>query len=131
MGERADNRQREVAALRAGLDLGLRLIDTAEMYADGGAEKVVGEAQAGRLRSGLLNHPVVNEIAQAHNATGAQILLAWVIAHPGVVAIPKAGSAEHVKQNAAALEIALSANEIALLDSAWPAPKGKTALDMV
>lgn len=39
MGERADQRQREVSALRAGLDLGLRLIDTAEMYADGGAEK--------------------------------------------------------------------------------------------
>ncbi|MJH72289.1 aldo/keto reductase, partial [Salmonella enterica subsp. enterica] len=38
---------------------------------------------------------------------------------------------EHVKQNAAALEIALSANELALLDNAWPAPKGKTALDMV
>lgn len=33
MGERADQRQREVSALRAGLDLGLRLIDTAEMYA--------------------------------------------------------------------------------------------------
>lgn len=47
MGERADQRQREVSALRAGLDLGLRLIDTAEMYADGGAEKVVGEALAG------------------------------------------------------------------------------------
>lgn len=44
MGERADQRQREVSALRAGLDLGLRLIDTAEMYADGGAEKVVGDA---------------------------------------------------------------------------------------
>lgn len=80
-------------------------------------------AQAGRLRSGLLNHPVVNEIAQAHNATAAQILLTWVIAHPGVMAIPKAGSTEHVKQNAAALEIALSANELALLDNAWPAPK--------
>lgn len=82
-------------------------------------------AQAGRLRSGLLNHPVVNEIAQAHNVTAAQILLTWVIAHPGVMAIPKAGSTEHVKQNAAALEIALSANELALLDNAWPAPKGK------
>ncbi len=46
MGERADQRQREVSALRAGLDLGLPLIDTA-MYADGGAEKVVGEALAG------------------------------------------------------------------------------------
>src|SRR5512146_2917094 len=48
MGERARDRGREVAALRRGLDLGMALIDTAEMYADGGAEKVVGEAIAGR-----------------------------------------------------------------------------------
>lgn len=48
MGERASAREGEVAALRAGLDLGLTLIDTAEMYADGGAEEVVGEAMAGR-----------------------------------------------------------------------------------
>lgn len=54
MGERADQRQREVSALRAGLDLGLRLIDTAEMYADGGAEKVVGEALAGRRDEAFL-----------------------------------------------------------------------------
>ena len=38
----------EVAALRSGLDLGLTLIDMAEMYADGGAEELVGEAIAGR-----------------------------------------------------------------------------------
>lgn len=54
MGERADHRQREVSALRAGLDLGLRLIDTAEMYADGGAEKVVGEALVGRRDEAFL-----------------------------------------------------------------------------
>jgi diketogulonate reductase-like aldo/keto reductase len=48
MGERSANRAREVAALRLGLDLGISLIDTAEMYAEGGAEKVVGEAIAGR-----------------------------------------------------------------------------------
>jgi diketogulonate reductase-like aldo/keto reductase len=48
MGERARDRGREVAALRRGLDLGMALIDTAEMYADGGAEKIVGEAIAGR-----------------------------------------------------------------------------------
>lgn len=41
-------------------------------------------AQAGRLRQGLLNDPVVNEIADAHQATAAQILLAWAIGHPGV-----------------------------------------------
>ncbi len=47
MGEDASQRKTEVAALRAGIELGLTLIDTAEMYADGGAEKVVGEALTG------------------------------------------------------------------------------------
>ena len=48
MGERARDRAKEVAALRTGLDLGMSLIDTAEMYGDGGAEAVVSEAIAGR-----------------------------------------------------------------------------------
>ncbi|HSS70109.1 MAG TPA: aldo/keto reductase [Casimicrobiaceae bacterium] len=48
MGERSRDRGKEIAALRLGLDLGMTLIDTAEMYADGGAEEVVGEAIAGR-----------------------------------------------------------------------------------
>lgn len=47
MGENAGHRRAEVSALRAGVDLGLTLIDTAEMYADGGAEEVVGEALNG------------------------------------------------------------------------------------
>ena len=48
MGERGADRRAEADALRLGLDLGLKLIDTAEMYADGGAEEVVREALAGR-----------------------------------------------------------------------------------
>jgi diketogulonate reductase-like aldo/keto reductase len=48
MGEDKKKRASEVAALRAGIDLGMTLIDTAEMYANGGAERVVGEAIAGR-----------------------------------------------------------------------------------
>ena len=48
MGEDRHQHAREVAALREGLDLGLSLIDTAEMYGEGGAEQVVGEAIAGR-----------------------------------------------------------------------------------
>ncbi len=48
MGEEAGRRQDEVRALRMGLDLGMTLVDTAEMYGDGGAEEVVGEAIAGR-----------------------------------------------------------------------------------
>ena len=260
MGEDSARRRDEVAALRAGLDLGLRLIDTAEMYADGAAEEVVGEAlsgrrdsaflvskvypwnaagnkaiaaceaslrrlktdyldlyllhwtgdfsfadtvdametliaqgkirrwgvsnldyddmqalwqvaggrhcatnqvlyhlasrgieydllpwcqqqqmpvmaysplaQAGRLRGDLLFNPVVNDIARAHNASAAQILLAWVIRLSGVIAIPKAANVAHVEQNAAALEITLSADELTQLDKEYPAPKGKTVLNM-
>lgn len=48
MGEGAGRRAAEVAALRLGMDLGATLIDTAEMYAEGGAEKIVGEAIRGR-----------------------------------------------------------------------------------
>jgi diketogulonate reductase-like aldo/keto reductase len=48
MGEDPSARAAEVAALRLGLELGMTLIDTAEMYGDGGAEEVVGEAIAGR-----------------------------------------------------------------------------------
>ncbi|MBU6449343.1 MAG: aldo/keto reductase [Rhodospirillales bacterium] len=48
MGEDAAAAQAEIAALQTGIDLGMTLIDTAEMYADGGAEEVVGHAIAGR-----------------------------------------------------------------------------------
>ena len=54
MGEDPDERTREVRSLQLGLDLGMTLIDTAEMYADGGAEEVVGEALKGRRDSCFL-----------------------------------------------------------------------------
>lgn len=54
MGEDRSARKVEVAALQLGLDLGLTLIDTAEMYAEGGAEEVVGEALVGRRQQAFL-----------------------------------------------------------------------------
>jgi diketogulonate reductase-like aldo/keto reductase len=66
MGEQRNARAHEVKALQAGLDLGLNLIDTAEMYADGGAEEVVGEAVAGR-RDGVF---IVSKV-YPHNASVA------------------------------------------------------------
>ncbi|MGM0450956.1 MAG: aldo/keto reductase [Pseudomonadota bacterium] len=48
MGERPQDREREVEAVRAGIDAGLTLIDTAEMYGDGGAERIVGKAMGSR-----------------------------------------------------------------------------------
>ncbi|MEB6223677.1 aldo/keto reductase [Pantoea anthophila] len=261
MGENPSQRAREVAALQAGLDCGLRLIDTAEMYADGGAEEVVGEAlrgrrdqallvskvypwnaghsdaieacerslrrlqtdyldlyllhwrgnipleetlrametlqqqgkirfwgvsnfdtddmaelwdepngehcatnqvlyhlasrgiefdllpacqqrgvpvmaycplaQAGRLRDTLFTDPLLTQIAQQKGISVAQLLLAWVIRQPGVIAIPKASSVAHVQENAAALEVVLTDEELQLIDRAWPAPQHKLPLDIV
>ncbi|MDQ0563479.1 diketogulonate reductase-like aldo/keto reductase [Rhizobium mesoamericanum] len=48
MGERSSEAKREIESLRTGLDLGMTLIDTAEMYAEGGAEKIVAQAIRGR-----------------------------------------------------------------------------------
>ena len=64
MGERSARKDAEVAALRLGLDLGMDLIDTAEMYGEGGAEQVVGEAIAGRRDQVVLVSKVY-----PHNAT--------------------------------------------------------------
>jgi diketogulonate reductase-like aldo/keto reductase len=54
LGERKSERAREIAALQLGLDLGMTLIDTAEMYGDGGAEEVVGAAIKGRREQTFL-----------------------------------------------------------------------------
>ncbi|ESY18899.1 aldo/keto reductase [Mesorhizobium sp. LNJC394B00] len=256
MGEDSRRRAGEVNALKLGLDLGITLIDTAEMYASGGAEEVVAEAIAGRrdelflvskvlpsnasrtgvaracenslkrLRTdridlyllhwpgsvplsetveafealkeaGKIRHwgvsnfdtdemeeltglssgdhvqtnqvlynlsrrgpefdlapwsrqrgiplmaysPVeqgalarnsrLETIAARHNATAAQIALAWVIAQPGVIAIPKASSHDHVRQNVAALDIRLTAEDLAELDRAFPPPTRKRGLEMI
>ena len=64
MGESRSTHAAEVAALRLGLDLGLTLIDTAEMYGEGGAEEIVGEAIAGRRAEVFLVSKVY-----PHNAT--------------------------------------------------------------
>lgn len=63
MGERLGNAAREAAALVHGLDLGMTLIDTAEMYGDGGAEEVVSKAIVGRPASAF----VVSKV-YPHNA---------------------------------------------------------------
>lgn len=87
-------------------------------------------AQAGRLRRGLLAAPAVRAAAGAHGATPEQVLLAFLLAQPGVVPIPRTGRAEHTRQNAAAAVLRLTAAELAALDAAFPAPGRKVPLDM-
>lgn len=71
MGETPERRQEEIAALRFGLDLGLTLIDTAEMYGEGGAEEVVGEAIEGRRDEVYLVSKVYPFNASLHGTVAA------------------------------------------------------------
>lgn len=256
MGESEKKRGEEIAALRLGLDLGATLIDTAEMYGDGEAEEIVGEAIAGRReglflvskvlpehasrkdtvaacerslkrlrtdridlyllhwrgstplehtiegfvqlqREGKVRHwgvsnfdtddmeellalpggdrCVVNqvlynlkrrrieydlvpfcqahnipimayspieqgrllgaaalkEVAERHNATTAQVALAWLLGKPGTIVIPKATNPGHVRENVSALDLRLTDDDLAVLDRAFPPPQKKYALEML
>ena len=263
MGEKKRAHADEVAALRLGIDLGMTLIDTAEMYGDGGAEKVVGDAIEGqrdrvfivtkvyphnasrselpkacerslkrlridtidlyllhwrertplleatvetfeklrstgkikrwgvsnfdaddmkelfdickRLRSiapttnqvlynlenreiefdllpflhqhstlnhqlimmayspvghgrGLLENATLKKIAKCHDATTAQIALAWVLRQPNLIAIPKASDKNHVRDNARSTDIKLTKEDLADLDREFPPPKSQRPL---
>ncbi len=243
----------EADALRLGLDLGMTLIDTAEMYGDGGSERVVGQAIAGRrddvflvskvypqnatrramerscdaslqrlgtdrldlyllhwrggtalsetveafgrlveagkiLRWGvsnfdvddlaelgdgamaanqvlynpeargiefdlipwcaerhlpimayspvgqagaLLRHPVLAHIAARHGASPAQIAIAWSARLPGIISIPKASDLDHVRANAAAAGLDLSAADLAAIDDAFAPPRSRQPLEML
>ena len=81
-------------------------------------------AQAGRLRDGLFSI-AISLIWLTRGDYGSATAARRVIRHPGVLAIPKAASIEHVVQNAAALDIALSGEELAQLDRLYPPPQRK------
>jgi diketogulonate reductase-like aldo/keto reductase len=255
-GENPDNRQNEIDALRFGIDVGMKLIDTAEMYGDGASEELVGKAVAGRrskaflvskllpqnatrrgtiasceaslkrletdhldmyllhwrgqvplaetleafeelvgngkirywgvsnfdindmvelvglaggpkvqtdqvlynlMRRGieydlmpwcerhnipitayspleqsrLLGDPILRKIAERYSATPAQVALAWVLRKERVIAVPKASTPEHVKQNRIALDIPLSLSDLAELDRAFPPPTERHPLEMI
>ena len=82
-------------------------------------------------RGDLLNHPVLIEVADRHDATPAQIALAAVMRQPGVIAIPKASTVAHVEANAAALEITLDEEDMAALDRAFLPPTSAQPLDII
>ncbi len=255
MGERADRREAETAALRAGVACGMTLIDTAEMYGDGAAETLIGdalhdvrdtlflvskaypqnasrdrltaacEASLGRLRTDrldlyllhwrgsvplaetveamerlkaagkirhwgvsnldtqdmaeldaaggqscatdqilynltrrgpehdllpwpdrhdipvmayspveqgrLLADPALTRIAGNIGATPAQVALAWVLQRPATIAIPKAASVAHVRENRAAADLVLSTEDLVALDTAFPRPRSPQPLAML
>lgn len=82
-------------------------------------------------RGGLLEHPLIVDIANRHDASPAQVALAAVLRHDGMIAIPKASSVEHVEANADALEIQFDAEDLERLDHAFPPPTHETPLDII
>lgn len=79
----------------------------------------------------MLRHPELQRIAQARGATAAQVALAFVLARPNVIAIPKATGLDHVAENRAAGDLTLDAADLAALDAAFPPPRRKQSLEMI
>jgi diketogulonate reductase-like aldo/keto reductase len=79
----------------------------------------------------LFGHPALATVARRHNATEAQVALAWLLTQPGLIAIPKSGDRAHVRENAGARAIHLSAEDLADLDKGFPAPRRRQRLEML
>ncbi|WP_218508466.1 aldo/keto reductase [Variovorax sp. dw_308] len=79
----------------------------------------------------LATSPELGALAARRGVTAAQIALARLLAEPGVVAIPKAVRAVHLRENLAAAELTLEPEEIAAIDRLYPPPRRKAPLAMI
>ena len=83
------------------------------------------------VEEGLLahSHRVLKAVAERHDATPAQVALAWVIIEDGVIAIPKSADAKHVRENRAAADLKLTKRDLAELDESFPPVEDKRPLE--
>jgi diketogulonate reductase-like aldo/keto reductase len=79
----------------------------------------------------LLGAAALREIAERHSASTAQVALAWLLGQPGTIVIPKATHPDHIRDNFGALELKLTEDDLLVLDSAFPPPDRKYALEML
>lgn len=79
----------------------------------------------------LVSNRKLVEFARNHDLTPSQVALAWLLARDNVIAIPKAARSEHVRENASALEVKLSAQQMHELDALFPPPKRRMPLEML
>ncbi|MFT0734490.1 aldo/keto reductase [Ralstonia wenshanensis] len=79
----------------------------------------------------LVRHPKLVHFAQECGMTPAQVALAWLLARDGIIAIPKTGHRDRLRENIGALSHTLTAEQLATLDSIFPPPKGPRALEML
>ncbi|SDC27763.1 aldo/keto reductase [Paraburkholderia lycopersici] len=73
----------------------------------------------------------LDDIAHAHGVSVYRVAMAWVLGRSGVCAIPKAARVEHVRDNRAALDLVLGADECASLDAWFKPPRAKRPLEML
>jgi diketogulonate reductase-like aldo/keto reductase len=78
----------------------------------------------------LASHAELTRIAARHGVTAAQVALAWVLRDPRVIAIPKAARADHLRENLAAMTLALDPEDLAAIDRVFPPPRRKQPLAM-
>ncbi|MEP7029552.1 MAG: aldo/keto reductase [Pseudolabrys sp.] len=79
----------------------------------------------------MLNHPALREVGARHDASPAQVALAWLIRQDGIITIPKATALAHVDEDLAALDLKLTPADLATLDAAFPPPKKAQSLAML
>ena len=80
---------------------------------------VMAYSPLGGPGASLLRDPTLARIAAAHGCAAAAVALAWTIRNSDVIAIPGSGSTEHVKENAAALTLTLTPDELHALEAAY------------
>lgn len=85
--------------------------------------------EAGVSKAMLMNDERVLEVARSKGISVIQLLLAWVMRQPDMVAIPKAVGLDHIEENVAASNIVLTDEELALLDESFPAPTCKVPME--
>ncbi len=79
----------------------------------------------------LLRNGALGQVGAKHGVDPFQVALAWVMRRPDVIAIPKASTLAHVIANAAARDVVLDAEDLAIIDKAFPPPRRKQSLEMI
>jgi diketogulonate reductase-like aldo/keto reductase len=79
----------------------------------------------------ILRNRAIQRIAKRLDATPAQVALAWTIRQDGVITIPKTGNPAHMRENRAAADLQLAADDLAALDREFPPPTQSRGLEML
>lgn len=110
--------------------LGSRGIDY-DLISDHARREIMVMAYSPLGQGGILRNAALAQVAKRHGVTPAAIAIAWTMRHPHVVSIPKAANLAHVKENVAAADLVLDAEDLKVLDGAFPPPKRKSPLGML